>query len=43
VVQENLEVACSIIKNAAQEKAVKDIDVNLAPAYASRRKQREVS
>lgn len=42
-VQDNLDVACNIIKTAAQEKAVKDIDVNLTPAYAARRKHREVS
>jgi CCR4-NOT transcription complex subunit 1 len=42
-VQDNLDVACNIIKTAAQEKAVKDIDVNLTPAYATRRKHREVS
>jgi CCR4-NOT transcription complex subunit 1 len=40
-VQDNLDVACNIIKTAAQEKAVKDIDVNLTPAYATRRKHRE--
>lgn len=40
-VQDNLDIACNIIKTAAQEKAVKDIDVNLTPAYASRRKHRE--
>ncbi len=39
--QDNLETACSVIKNAAQEKAGKDIDVNLATAYAARRRNRE--
>lgn len=39
--QDNLDIACNIIKTASQEKAVKDIDVNLSPAYAARRKQRE--
>ena len=41
VVQDNLDIACNIIKAAAQEKAIKDIDVNLTPAYISRRKHRE--
>ena len=40
-VNENLEVACSVIKKAAMEKAAKDIDVNLAPQYAARRAHRD--
>lgn len=43
VVGDNLEVACSVIKKAAMEKAVKDIDVNLAASYAARKRHREVS
>lgn len=43
VVGANLEVACSIIKLAAQEKAINDIDVNLAKPYAQRRQLRESS
>lgn len=42
VVSDNLEVACSVIKKAAMEKAVKDIDVNLAASYAARKRHREV-
>lgn len=41
VIGANLDVACSIIKTAAQEKAINDIDVNLAKAYAVRRQARE--
>lgn len=40
-VNENLDVACSVIKKAAMEKAAKDIDVNLAPQYAARRAHRD--
>ncbi|WWD18096.1 hypothetical protein CI109_102544 [Kwoniella shandongensis] len=37
VVNQNLDVACSVLKKAAMEKAAKDIDVNLAPQYAARK------
>jgi len=40
-VNDNLDVACSVIKKAAMEKAAKDIDVNLAPQYAARRAHRD--
>ncbi|GFZ43225.1 hypothetical protein JCM24511_00944, partial [Saitozyma sp. JCM 24511] len=41
VVSDNLDVACSVIKKAAMEKAAKDIDVNLAPQYAARKAHRD--
>ncbi|WVR05705.1 hypothetical protein IAU60_002729 [Kwoniella sp. DSM 27419] len=37
VVNQNLDIACSVLKKAAMEKAAKDIDVNLAPQYAARK------
>lgn len=37
VVNQNLDVACAVLKKAAMEKAAKDIDVNLAPQYAARK------
>jgi CCR4-NOT transcription complex subunit 1 len=41
IVNDNLDAACNVIKTAAMEKAVKDIDVNLAPQYAARRLHRD--
>ncbi|WVQ85274.1 hypothetical protein IAT38_007439 [Cryptococcus sp. DSM 104549] len=37
VVNQNLDVACAVLKKAAMEKAAKDIDVNLSPQYAARK------
>lgn len=41
IVNDNLDAACMVIKKAAMEKAVKDIDVNLAPQYTARRLHRD--
>ncbi|KAL1410914.1 CCR4-NOT core subunit cdc39 [Vanrija albida] len=41
VVNENLDVACDIIRKAAMEKAVRDIDVNLQPQFAARKAHRD--
>ena len=38
---ENLELGCTLIEKAATEKAVRDIEEALAPAFAIRRKHRE--
>lgn len=38
----NLDLAASVIKKAAQDKAVYDVDETLTPAFALRRKHREV-
>lgn len=40
---DNLELGCALIEKAATEKAVRDIDEALAPAYMARRKHREMS
>ncbi|KAK0552103.1 CCR4-NOT core subunit cdc39 [Tilletia horrida] len=40
IMQDNLELACSIIEKAAMEKAVPEVDDGLAPAYAARRDNR---
>lgn len=41
VVNENLDVACDIIRKAAMEKAIRDIDVNLQPQFAARKAHRD--
>jgi CCR4-NOT transcription complex subunit 1 len=41
VVSDNLDAACNIVRIAAQDKAVADMDAGLAPAYAARRTARE--
>ena len=41
VVNDNLDAGCGVIRKAAMEKAIKDIDVNLSPQYAARRAHRE--
>lgn len=41
VVNENLDVACDIIRKAAMEKATRDIDVNLQPQFAARKAHRD--
>lgn len=41
VVADNLDVACNVVKRASQEKASKDIDVNLTPQYAARKAHRD--
>lgn len=41
VVSDNLDAACNIVRIAAQDKAVADMDAGLGPAYAARRKARE--
>ncbi|RUS19853.1 hypothetical protein BC937DRAFT_86816 [Endogone sp. FLAS-F59071] len=41
VVNDNSEMACSIIEKAAMEKAVPEIDEALLPAYTTRKKHRE--
>merc|ERR1712185_671939 len=38
---ENLDLCCTLIEKAAKEKAVRDIEEALAPAFAIRRKHRE--
>ena len=38
---DNLELGCTLIEKAATEKAVRDIEEALAPAFAIRRKHRE--
>jgi len=38
---ENLELGCMLIEKAATEKALRDIDEALAPAFAARRRHRE--
>jgi CCR4-NOT transcription complex subunit 1 len=40
-IEENLEFLCSVVKRAAAEKAVPDIEEILSPAFANRRKYRE--
>ncbi|KAI8808354.1 CCR4-Not complex component, Not1-domain-containing protein [Cladochytrium replicatum] len=40
-VQDNLDLACSVIEKTAAEKAVPEIDEALGPAFLSRRKHRE--
>jgi CCR4-NOT transcription complex subunit 1 len=42
IVADNLDLACSVMEKAAAEKAIAEIDENLAAAYMSRRKHREV-
>ncbi|KAJ3415017.1 hypothetical protein HDV05_005662 [Chytridiales sp. JEL 0842] len=42
IVADNLDLACSVMEKAAAEKAIAEIDENLAAAYISRRKHREV-
>lgn len=42
VVNENLELGCTIIERAATDKAVRDIDKSLQPAYESRQKAKSV-
>ncbi|RSH85805.1 uncharacterized protein EHS24_003985 [Apiotrichum porosum] len=41
VVNENIDVACDIIRKAAMEKAIRDIDVNLQPQFAARKAHRD--
>lgn len=41
VVNENLDVACDVIRKAAMEKATRDIDVNLQPQFAARKAHRD--
>lgn len=41
VVADNLDLACSFMEKAAAEKSILEIDEQLAPSYANRRKQRE--
>jgi len=38
---ENLDLCCTLIEKAAKEKAVRDVEESLAPAFAIRRKHRE--
>merc|ERR1712185_351746 len=38
---ENLDLCCTLIEKAAKEKAVRDVEEALAPAFAIRRKHRE--
>jgi len=38
---DNLDLGCALIEKAATDKAIRDIDEALAPAYAIRRKHRE--
>lgn len=42
VVNENLELACSVLEKGAAEKALPDIDEQLTSLFANRRKHREV-
>ena len=39
--QENLDLCCTLVEKAAKEKAVRDVEEALAPAFAIRRKHRE--
>ncbi|CAK9782142.1 Not1-domain-containing protein [Cutaneotrichosporon oleaginosum] len=41
VVNENLDIACNVIRRAAMEKATRDIDVNLQPQFAARKAHRD--
>lgn len=41
VVSDNLDVACSVVKVSAMEKASKDIDVNLNPQFSARKAHRD--
>ncbi|CAM9404481.1 unnamed protein product [Chrysoparadoxa australica] len=41
--QDNLELGCMLIEKAATEKAMRDIDESLGPAFATRRKHRETT
>merc|ERR1712185_261590 len=38
---DNLDLCCTLIEKAAKEKAVRDVEESLAPAFAIRRKHRE--
>jgi CCR4-NOT transcription complex subunit 1 len=42
-VEDNIELACSIVERAAAEKAIPEIDEILATSFSNRRKHREVS
>ena len=41
VAAENLELGCALIEKAATDKALRDMDESLAPAFAQRRAYRE--
>ncbi|KAJ3054880.1 hypothetical protein HDU99_007674, partial [Rhizoclosmatium hyalinum] len=43
IVQDNLDLACSVMERAAAEKSIVEIDESLAAAYMNRRKHRERS
>ena len=43
IVQDNLDIACSAIENAAMERAVNEVDESFAQSYELRRRHREVS
>ncbi|KAI8608596.1 CCR4-Not complex component, Not1-domain-containing protein [Chytriomyces sp. MP71] len=43
IVNDNLDLACTVMERAAADKSVAEIDETLAPAYLNRRKHRERS
>ena len=43
IINENIEIACSTIEKAAQDRAVAEVDEGFSVAYATRRAHREVS
>ncbi|PWN20718.1 Not1-domain-containing protein [Microstroma glucosiphilum] len=43
IMQDNLELACSVIEKAAMDKAMPEVDEGLAPAYGARRDHRQRS
>ncbi|THH15893.1 hypothetical protein EW146_g4659 [Bondarzewia mesenterica] len=43
LVQDNLDLACSMIEKAAMDRAIADVDESFAPSYEARRRHRQTS